>query len=230
MPNRKADIDALAKRSDKDFATVRAAYDKCLHAHSISAELRIDIKNLCGNLRSILDYIARDIRERYCPAVKPNARFYFPVLPSLIQYQSQMDNWFPGLRTACLDLWNYLESVQPYHSTSTWLEKFNRLNNENKHDNLVEQTRTEARRVNVASGGVNVNWDPDAVKFGQGVFIGGVPINPSTQMPVPHPSQTVERVIWVDFKFNGIDESAIALLQGSLKGILKIADDVYRWL
>ena len=230
MPSRKADVDALSKRSEKDFIALRAAYDKCLHDQSISAELRIDIKNLCGNLRSILDYIARDIREKHCPAATPNTRFYFPILPDVAQYQNQMKNWFPGLRTACPDLWNYLETVQPYHPGSSWLGKFNQLNNENKHDNLVEQTRVEIQRVNVAFGGGKVSWNPDSVKFGRGVSIGGVPVDPSTQMPVPHPSQTVERVIWVDFKFDGINESAIALLQRSLTGVSRIAKDVYAWL
>lgn len=230
MPNRKADVDALITRSEKDFAAVRAAYDKALHDHAISAELRIDIKNLCGNLRSALDYLAKDIREKHCPSANPNARFYFPILPDAVQYQNQMNNWFPGLRTACIDLWNYLESVQPYHAATAWLGKFNRVNNENKHESLVEQTRTETHRVNVSFGGGSVNWDPGAVKFGPGVFIGGVPVNPSTQMPVPHPSQTVEKITWVDFKFDGIDESAIALLQKSLAGVKKIVADAYKWL
>ena len=113
MTNRKGDVDALVKRSEKDFAAVRVAYDKCLHERTISPELRIDIKNLCGNLRSILDYLARDIRKKYCPTANSNVRFYFPILPDAVQYQNQMNNWFPGLRTACPDLWNYLESVQP---------------------------------------------------------------------------------------------------------------------
>jgi hypothetical protein len=230
MPNRKADVDALINRSEKDFAAVRAAYDKALHDHTISAELRIDIKNLCGNLRSALDYLAADMRDKHCAAANPSARFYFPILPDANQYQNQMNNWFPGLRAACVDLWNYLESVQPYHASSAWLGKFNRVNNENKHESLVEQTRTETQRVNVWFAGGSVNWDPSAVRFGPGVFIGGVPVNPSTQMPVPHPSQKVEKIIWVDFKFDGIDESAIALLQNSLEGVKKIVDNVYKWL
>ena len=230
MANRKADVDALLQRSERDFVAVRAAYDKALHDRSISAELRIDIKNLCGNLRSSLDYLAKDIREKHCPNANPNSRFYFPILPDALQFQNQMNNWFPGLRAACVDLWNYLESVQPYQSASTWLGKFNRVNNENKHESLVEQTRIETHRVNVSFGGGTVNWDPGAVKFGAGVFIGGVPVNPITQMPAPHPSQTVQKITWVDFRFDGIDESAIALLQNSLTGIKQIAFDCYQWL
>jgi hypothetical protein len=230
MTNRKGDVDVLLRRSENDFGTVRAAYDKCLHDRAISAELKIDIKNLCGNLRSILDYLARDIREKHYPTANPNARFYFPIFPDAVQYRSQMNNWFPGLQTVCPDLWNYLESVQPYQTTYAWLGKLNRINNENKHESLVEQTRTETQRVNVSFGNGSVSWDPGAVKFGSGVFIGGVPVNPSTQMPIPHPSQKVERIIWVDFKFDGINESALALLQQSLKGVSKIASDTYRWI
>lgn len=230
MPNRKADVDALIKRSERDVVTVRAAYDKALHEHVISAELRIDIKNLCGNLRSALDYLAKDIREKHCPSANPSARFYFPILPDAAQFQNQMNNWYPGLQTGCPDLWNYLESVQPYHPTSAWLGKFNRVNNENKHDSLVEQTRTETQRVNVSFGGGSVSWNPGAVKFGGGVFIGGVPVDPSTQMPVPHPSQRVEKIVWVDFKFDGINESAIGLLQSSLAGVKAIAAEAYKWL
>jgi hypothetical protein len=132
--------------------------------------------------------------------------------------------------SVCSDLWNYLESVQPYKAAYAWLDKLNRVNNENKHENLIEQTRTEIQRVNVSFGSGSVSWNPGAVKFGPGVFIGGVPVNPNTQMPVPHPSQKIDRIIWVDFKFDGINESALALLKESLKGVSKISTDTYLWL
>src|SRR5690349_18283208 len=103
MPNRKNDIDALIARSERDFAAIRTAYDQALHEQAISAELRIDIKNLFENLRSALDYLAKDIREKHCPTANQKARFYFPILPDVAQYQKQMDVWFPGLRTTCPD-------------------------------------------------------------------------------------------------------------------------------
>ena len=123
-----------------------------------------------------------------------------------------------------------LDSTQPYQPAYAWLGKFNRVNNENKHESLVEQTRTETQRVNVSFGSGSVSWDPGAVKFGSGVFIGGVPINPSTQMPIPHPSQKIERITWVDFKFDGINESALTLLRESVSGVSKIAANAYQWL
>lgn len=42
---------------------------------------------LCENLRSILDYIAHDVREALCASADPKARFYFPILPSRQEFE-----------------------------------------------------------------------------------------------------------------------------------------------
>jgi hypothetical protein len=105
------------------------------------------------------------------------------------------------------------------------------VNNENKHGDLVEQVRVDSPRVNVTlSGGGGVSWDPRAVRFGSGVFIGGVPVNPATQLPVPHESQKVERVTWVDFRFRDPDVSALGLLKQSTAGVRKIANEIAKLL
>ena len=133
--------------------------------------------------------------------------------------------------TTVPDLWNYLESIQAYNQGFAWLRAFNAINNENKHGDLVAQTRTETERVNVStSGGGSVSWTPQNVRFGSGVYIGGVPVDPRTQMPVPHPSQKVERIVWVDFRFQGQNVSALGLLKEAFSGVGKIAQSVQKWL
>ena len=106
--------------------------------------------------------------------------------------------------------------MQPYHAP--WLGQFNRLNKHNKHQDLVEQTRTEARRVTVSRGGGSVSWGP-GVKFGGGVSVMGVPIDPKTQMPVPNTVAKTDVIIWVDFRFKEIDESVLPFLDTSLKNV-----------
>ena len=49
-------------------------------------------------------------------------------------------------------------------------------------------------------------------------------------MPTPHPSQKIEKVTWVDFRFDGIDESAITLMEQSLLGIKTIVTSVNQWI
>ncbi|MDQ3009526.1 MAG: hypothetical protein M3X11_02320 [Acidobacteriota bacterium] len=230
MQTRKKSIEALLARADEDLKKIEAEYAKALTEQTIPDDLRIDIKNLSGNLRSVLDYLARDIRETHCPAAKAKDIFYFPILSDAVTFGKKMATWYPGLETTERTLWDYLESIQPYHASTIWLSQFNRLNNENKHDDLVAQTRTEIKEVRVDTPGGRVSWNPGAVKFGPGVSIGGVPIDPRTQMPMPHPSQQVSQIIWVDFRFDGIDVSAIALLRASLVGVKNLVADIYAWL
>ncbi len=224
MSRRQEDVQALITEAREQLREVEGKYQSSLTVKHVSPDLKIKIKNLCENLRSVLDYLAHDIRETKCSKPKETDRFYFPILPDKKQFESKMMEWFPGLDSAAPDLWSYLESIQPYHGAQTeWLGQFNRVNNENKHSALVEQTKTETERVRASSSGGSVEWSPQNVRFGNGVSILGVPVDPSTQLPVPHPSIDVKRVVWVDFRFEGIGKSALGLLKQATDGIGQIA-------
>ncbi len=232
MPSREEDIKALLNRAEKDLHKIESQYDASLRNQSISADLKIDIKNFCENLRSVLDYLAHEIRETCCPTAKAQERFYFPIFPDQAQFEAQMARWFANLDIACPDLWRYLESIQPYNGDEKkWLGRFNRLNNENKHGALVEQTKTETKEIRATTkGGGQVSWNPANVRFGRGVYIGGVPVDPISQRPIPHPSLKVEDITWVDFRFAGIGVSALGLLKQSLHGVGAIANEIRNWL
>lgn len=225
-------IAALLVKAKEQLAKIESEYNACLKQKNIKDELKIDIKNLLENLRSVLDYLAHDIRETHCPTAKKDARFYFPILPDAPTFVRQVNQWFPGLQTAKPDLWEYLESVQPYKKKdNAWFGTFNQLNNENKHQDLVEQTRKETNQIRVTTqNGGQVAWNPENVKFGPGVYIGGVPVDPRTQLPIAHENQKIERIIWVDFLFHGLDVSAIGLLRQSFECIDQIAKAVRQHL
>lgn len=222
MAGRQVNIRALLAKADAQASRVEEEYKKALHARSIDPELRIDIKNAFENLRSVLDYLAADIRERYCPAASTSARFYFPILLDKTTFDRRMDEWFPGLRHAAPAVVAALEAAQPFQTGQEWLGQFNFVNSENKHGDLVEQTRVETPRTTVTGpGGGQVSWGP-GVTFGSGVSIMGVPVDPRTQLPVPRPSIKIERVTWVDFQFAGVGVSALGLLKQARAGIGKI--------
>ena len=191
MTDRRQDINALLIRSNDDFTKIEDEYIESLQAQKVSSALRIDIKNFCENLRSVLDYLAQEIRQKHCPPASPKDRFYFPIRQDYSTFESTLRKSFPDLKSSCPDLWDYLESIQPYHPGYVWLSHFNQLNNENKHGSLVEQTRIERQEVRVTTqSGGQIGWNPQGVKFGSGVSIGGVPVDPRTQLPVPHPTSS----------------------------------------
>jgi hypothetical protein len=225
---RKADIEALLQRAETTLQRINSEYENSLQSKTVSADLRIDIKDYFGNLRSTLDYIAKDIVDKYCPLAKLNKKMYFPIFAEQKAFETEMPRSYPDLITNRKRVYDYLESIQPFKSEENkWLSHFNKLNNINKHDCLVPQKRIEIKRVNVnIHGGGSVNWNSSAVTFGPGVSIGGVPVNPNTQLPTPSNTQSVSIESWVDFQFEDIKVSALWLTKESFDQINRIYNDL----
>jgi hypothetical protein len=214
---RATSIEALIKRSRETFADLRTAYERSLHEKTIREDLRVDIKNIFENLRSCLDYMANELFEKYCAGAKRPDRLYFPIRTSSPDFAQVMARDFPGVLSTSKPAYDYLESIQPYHAP--WLGQFNKLNNENKHQNLSEQTRTESRHVSVTSpSGGGVSWGP-GVRFGSGVSVMGVPIDPRTQLPVPNNQVQTKITTWVDFRFVDVDQSVLPFLETCINNV-----------
>ena len=213
---RASSIEALLKRASGDAFTLVAAYEASLHAKHISDDLRVQIKTIFENLRSCLDYMAHDIFESQCSAAKKPSRLYFPIRQTAGEFHQAIASDFPGLAASAPAVVAAVEAVQPYRDP--WLGNFNKLNNHNKHQDLVEQTRTEARHVTVSRGGASVSWGP-GVTFGSGVSVAGVSIDPRTQMPVPNSVAETKVVVWVDFRFVEIDEPVLAFVNASVRNV-----------
>jgi hypothetical protein len=216
---RASSIEALLKRASTDAANLPAAYQASLHAKHIADDLRVQIKTIFENLRSCLDYMAHDIFEGKCLGAKKPSRLYFPIRQTAVEFKQAVTSDFPGLMTSAPALVSAVEAVQPYKDP--WLGKFNKLNNHNKHQDLVEQTRTETRHVTVSRGGASASWGP-GVTFGPGVSVVGVPIDPRTQMPVPNNVAETTVVTWVDFRFAEVDEPVLGFVEASVKNITNL--------
>ncbi len=220
---RSASIKALISRAESDFKDLKVEYDRSLHDKHVREELKVDIKNIFENLRSCLDYVARDIFEKHCAGAKEPAHLYFPIRQTGKEFGVAIASDFPGLASASPATHQILEAVQPYNNP--WLGQFNKLNNHNKHQDLVEQTRTEQRQVTVSRGGGSVSWGP-GVNFGSGVSVMGVPIDPRTQMPVPNNVAKTEVTIWVDFKFAEIGESVLPFIERSINSVRQLFNNL----
>ena len=220
---RASSIEALLRKSRTVFADLKRSYDAPLHEKYVREDLKVDIKNIFENLRSCLDYLAHDIFETYCSSVKSPDKIYFPVRASTTEFNQAVSRVYPGLQVNNAIVCGILESVQPYRDP--WLGQFNRLNNDNKHQDLVEQTRTESRQVTVSRSDGSVSWGP-GVTFVGGVSVMGVPIDPRTQMPVPNHVAQTQVITWVDFRFKDNGVSVLPFIETSLKKVEKIYRDL----
>lgn len=217
---RKDSIEALLRKSRATFAVLRREYETSLHEKVIRDDLRVDIKNVFENLRSCLDYLAHELFEALCGTVKQPNRLYFPICISRIEFDKVMSRDYPGLEKTNKVVFDFLESIQPYNNV--WLRQFNQLNNENKHQDLVEQTRVESRHVSVTSpGGGGVSWGP-GVSFSGDVRVMGVPIDQRTQLPVPNNQVVTKITIWVDFAFKVTGLSVLPFIEDSVNKVESI--------
>ena len=216
---RASSIEALLRKSQTLFADLKRAYDASLHDKQVREDLKVDIKNIFENLRSCLDYLAHDIFETHCPSTKSSERLYFPIRFTADEFNQALNRGYPGLRKKSIVVCNILESIQPYRDP--WLGQFNRLNNDNKHQDLVEQTRTVSRQVTVSRDGGSVTWGP-GVTFGGQVSVMGVPIDPRTQIPVPNNLAQTQVIMWVDFRFKDNGMSVLPFIGTSLKNVEKV--------
>ena len=225
---RAKNIEALLKIAAQQLEEVIREYKNSLDKKRVEPELKVEIKNLFENLRSVLDYLANEIRESSTVNNQGSKIFYFPILSDLASFEKRMDEWFPGLKNGNPNLYSYLLSIQPFQGQEqVWLKQFNDVNNENKHADLIEQTREEQERVDVnhIQGG-GLSYNPKLAKFGKGASIFGSEVDQTTNMPFPNPSIQVKRTLWIDFKFDGINVSALVLMQKSLKKIQEIVEQL----
>lgn len=100
------------------------------------------------------------------------------------------------------------------------------LTNENKHRRLSPQTRTEHRRIRAESDGGSVEWSPENVRFGSGVSMSGVRVDPGTQRPVPSPTHTVTEIVYVDWLFQDPAASALGTLTRIQDSLPVLIDEV----
>lgn len=213
---RETSIRALLKKAASDYANLKAAYEASLHEKLVREDFKVSIKNVFENLRSCLDYLAHDIFDAYCVGAKKPDRLYFPIRQTQPEFAAAIAKDYPNLPTAARVVYDLLESVQPYNDP--WLGQFNKLNNHNKHQDLVEQTRTESRQVTVSRGGGSVSWT-SGVTFSGDVNVMGVPIDPRTQLPVTNTVAKTEITTWVDFRFKELDLPVLPFSETSLQKI-----------
>ncbi len=225
--SRENSIAALLKKCRNSIITLKSNYQASLDAKEVSEDLKVDIKNILENLRSCLDYIARDIHDKFISGTP--GILYFPIRHTTKEFNQAIKRDFPGLDQTASDIYAILEQNQPFNDD--WLGKFNRLNNDNKHEDLVEQTRTETKRVTVTSKrrGGSVSWGP-GVTFGSGVSVMGAPIDPRTQLPIQNSNTETKVEIWVDFKFQDNNESVIPFLDKSVYNVESICSSIQNYL
>lgn len=237
--NRRSDTDAILTAATQQYESIRREYERALHDKSL--DLRVPVKNLMENLRSALDYMARDIYEACCQAPRatsgrPDPRnVYFPYGRTEADFKSAAGSSLPGLSIHAPVVYNLLLSIQPFRCGDNWLYDLCSILNEKKHDRLKAQVRSESEThtvesqfgsvtIPVHSPNVEISSLPGAVK------IFGIPAQLTHDGIRTAPSDQLKhkRTKWIAFTFVDTNVNVIGLLHKAVVGVKEFAEQIYR--
>jgi hypothetical protein len=217
-------VETLLRKADEAVARIQEQYEADLVAKKVSDDLLYDVRQVVQDCQSALDWTATAVKEKLYGASK--WRPYFPLVKESAEFPAELEKQIARLRADHPDIASAFQRHQPYRKGKTELGYLHALARVNKHQDFAPQERVEQRRVEARFAGGSVSWDPSSVTFGSGVAIGGVPVNPATQRPVPHPSQTVTETIFVDWRFRELNVSVLPTLEALVRLTRAAVNDV----
>jgi hypothetical protein len=228
------DVQAVLDEAQEALNSLSSLYQQSLDEKQLSPRLKTRIKTVLDHQRSALEFTARDITHRV-GSPPPGSKIYFPVVSASSSFAARMKGVMPGVAQARPDIETAIEVAQAYHPGNEWIMWLNDLSNENKHEGLSPQSRVETRRVEITGPAGSVSYTPftpgqGGVRFGPGVYINGVPIDPSTQMPVPNNRVQTKAVIYVDWLFDVNKRSASGTLNTIQARLTTLLQDLYSLL
>jgi hypothetical protein len=236
--SRRTDTTTIIAAAREQYDSIRKDYDRALQEHTL--DLRISVKNLMENLRSALDYMAHDIYDSCCKQVraansKPAPRnIYFPYGSTDLSFMAGLGSSLPDLQNHNPAVYQLVESIQPFRSKDSWLYDLCSILNENKHDKLTAQVRSETETYSVASeyGSVSMvvnNPNIQVTSMPGTVKIFGVPaqFNPEGIRTAPSERLTHRSEKWVAFTFEGSNVNVIGMLDKAVVGITDFAVKLY---
>ncbi len=239
---RKQDVNDLVTHIKSDLEKINREYESSIHNERISASLKIDVKNLMENLRSVLDYLAHDIYEKVIQPARIISGeteirdIYFPYGKDKHSFKSSLGRYLPQLETLSPPIFMRIEDMQPYKCGNDWLYSLCSILNQNKHNQLTPQTREEKRGLKLDfEGGGGITLGPSAVIKGSGKIISGGGVldlkgkTISGDLPVEDLPQTIKQtvIIWIGFQFADTRVEVLPLLRLATKEVEQLANDIY---
>jgi hypothetical protein len=164
---RKEQIELLFQEVERGLSVIEDLYHRSISTKKLDVTILVKIKNYLENLHTILDFLAKEVMEKYCDK---QVRNYFPIYRSTLTDQKnreQISGRFPGLEIKRDDIFNYFINIQPkYDKHNSWLLEFNSLCGTNKHEILSPQIRKdEIVNVLTSESGRLFIWTNGLVEF-----------------------------------------------------------------
>ncbi|HLC31063.1 MAG TPA: hypothetical protein VJK51_00180 [Candidatus Nanoarchaeia archaeon] len=204
----------------KELQNNISSTDVSLKIRNITEEIFVKLR-ICLD-KTILFYLSK---KNY---LLDNSYLYFPISKNNSDFNSVLKNYGLGdLNYKLPPFFNLILSFQPFSSPDKEiLTILQEKGSREKHQFLIKEKR-EANHISTTFKSTNgeVSWSKQGARFGNGVYINGVQINPITQEPVFIPStHQLIRHYNVSVKLSDKDIEVYSLCTS----LIKVVEDIVK--
>ena len=224
-------VHALLRSIPKSILYIESEYST-----DITNEIKMDyiqekIKTTLEHLRSCLDYLAHDIYDLCIEPThgKTSKPIYFPYGKTPNDFNSSLGrNSFGDLKLLNYDIYNALESIQPFRSGSNWLIDLCEQTNQIKHNGFLNQETKN--HVDVENGRIKLSGNKNRIVF-DNCTVNGKKVN---HLEFDHDilvssdeanKAGLEINTWTSFHFSDID--IIKVLKDSFGNVSNLQKSIY---
>lgn len=228
-----AELESMLDRADELLKDLEGEYNRSLHMKNVTERAKNITHEVLEKSRHALDhtmwmawgkYIAPNLPEQD----REGVLVYFPISSDLHSFRSILGQANKGnVDKVHKELYSFLLNKQPFSSNQNqWLNMLAKIVPLGKHVKFIPQKRTEKiGRVSVSRSGGKVSWSPPHVKFGKGVSIMGVPIDPATQRIIPTLGVNEQVETRVSFVFNNYGIDALRFCKEACEKTRKLIEE-----
>lgn len=148
------DMEELLVQLGSDIAYIEMVYEQAKKDRRIVSVGKPRVKSMLEHSRSILEYSAGAVAT--LSATRSGRKVYFPYGSTEAEFRRNTLSIFPNLQADSMECYMLFESLQPHLQSEPWLLALCGLANENKHNQLVQQSRGNTDAVVVSVGGMYV--------------------------------------------------------------------------
>jgi len=174
--NRRQDIQELLKEVKSIKSELNA-----VKSNQLEELPKIKIKSAFEHLRSILDYIALDIHEKYYSG---KGRIYFPYANEEKLFKKHLKKNFKNLIGKNIRVYKLLKSVQKFNTSTSWLTTLCDITNEQKHNKLTKQSYQKYDKSVNFAGMFHLSGDSTLIIEGGDVIVNGHKVNKNDGTPL----------------------------------------------
>ena len=219
-------------RSKELYSELKSEVEKDINNSNVSLRTLEITEDILTKLRNCLDKAVNLLQES--KGLPQSKYLNFPICSQLQDFENKINS--SPLKELILQipkLETLLRKSQPFQSNANLIFiELHKAGSQDKHHTLLFQEKEiVGERISFLGLYGNVSWNPQAVKFGSGVSMNGVPINPQTQMPAYVPeTHTISKIKLISIKFQGKDQDVLIFCDEVIKKVESIVNDFIKML